>query len=626
MKIRDRFLATSLAITLVVLTCATLALDLRLKSQELSRLRERIHLNNDLLQEVLASPVHETDEEQVRKICTAFFSDPELISLGLAGVPEPMRVSLAKDDLPGHAGERLEFTVPLAWEGRPVGELRLVYSTSLIEEKLANLRRAMILVAILISLFLILIFARLSEIITAPIATLGYALRRVNHGDFTQPLQLKGHGEFQELESHFNHMVASLRENEVRQKAHTAEMEAKNHDLEEEMRYRKQAEEALRQAQKLEAVGRLAGGVAHDFNNLLTAILGYAEISLDDLPENHPVRDNLGEIRNAGERARDLTEQLLAVGRKRAIHIESLSVESVLRGAERLLAKTMGPHIDFEVTVSDGTGQILADSGALGQILLNLSVNARDAMPEGGRLSLRAGRESTVQPPGLPGAGAFVRIEVEDQGHGIDPEHMDHIFEPFFTTKGEKGNGLGLAMVYSLVQQLHGGIQVRSAPGQGTCFTLFFPAASQADGQRPSSALPLPLRPGKGKILLVEDDAQVRLVSERTLQSLSYEVLIARHGEEGLAILREEGASILAIVSDILMPHLDGPNMIRKARSEGLHHPVLFITGYGHQSLEELLDEPDVFLLYKPYSRDDIGRVLAEILPHPADSDAIKPA
>jgi len=240
----------------------------------------------------------------------------------------------------------------------------------------------------------------------------------------------------------------------------------------------------------------------------------------------------------------------------------------------------------------------------------------------GGRLAFRAFRVPAGT--GMDGKD-LVRIDVEDQGHGIDPEHLDHIFEPFYTTKGDKGNGLGLAMVYSLVKQLHGDIQVHARPTGGTCFSLFFPAASLDKGKRLPTDTPKPLPPGKGRLLLVEDDERVRLVSERTLQALGYEVLSAGDGHEGLARLREQADTLQAVVSDILMPRMGGPEMIRKARAEGFRPPVLFITGYGHQTLGDLLDEPDVFLLYKPYSREDLGRVLAEILPPSPTASGIKP-
>ena len=392
---------------------------------------------------------------------------------------------------------------------------------------------------------------------------------------------------------------------------------------------RRELEERLRQAQRLEAVGQLAGGVAHDFNNLLTVITGNLDFARRGLAPDHPVQEDLAEIAEAADRGRTLVRQLLAFGRKQVLAPRPLDLNEVVRDAERLLRRVVGEEITLETTLAAALPTVRADRGQLEQVLMNLVVNARDAMRTarhgraagGGTLTL-ATAACALAPEeaaawALP-AGDYVRLVVRDTGHGMTDAERARAFEPFFTTKAVgTGTGLGLATVYGIVQQSGGAIRVASAPGAGTTFTILLPALSALSalpaGERAAPEAPAAVAPrGRGTVLLVEDEAPVRAATRRLLERHGYTVLAAQHGGEALGVWRAHGVTIRAVVTDLCMPVLGGRELVARLRADRPVLPVLYLSGYAHEGTA-LLDGPMDALVEKPFTGAALLGALAEL-------------
>jgi PAS domain S-box-containing protein len=378
----------------------------------------------------------------------------------------------------------------------------------------------------------------------------------------------------------------------------------------------RQLEAQVRQAQRLESVGRLAGGVAHDFNNMLSVILSEAALMEDDLPEGHPVREGLRQITRAGERSRDLTRQLLAFSRKQAIAPQAVSLNALVEATRPTLARLIGEDIELAFEPEPALRPVKVDPGQFDQVLVNLAANARDAMPRGGRLLLRTANATLDAPlgpdQGLP-PGDYAVLTVSDEGHGMAPETMAHVFEPFFTTKGPgQGTGLGLATAYGIVRQSGGDTRVASAPDQGTTFSIYLPCTADPIEPAGTPARSTPVR-GDGTVLLVEDEPLVRRSTRKLLESLGYRVLEACSGEEALALDRTVGFDLL--ISDVVMPGMKGPELARRLQALRPGLPVLFISGYAasvigpHETPREGLR-----LLQKPFDAAALGRAVQEAL------------
>jgi PAS domain S-box-containing protein len=351
-------------------------------------------------------------------------------------------------------------------------------------------------------------------------------------------------------------------------------------------------EEQIRQAQKLESVGRLAGGVAHDFNNLLTVILGCTSELEEAFAQGRPASlDGVREIDAAARRAAELTGQLLAFARKQAIAPVRVDLGALVRGSERMLRRILGEDVDLRVEVAPGLWPMSADPGQITQLIMNLAVNARDAMPTGGTLLLQTFNSTTspehasADPECRP--GDWIRLVIRDSGAGMTAEVRAHLFEPFFTTKElGKGTGLGLAMVYGIVKQAGGHIHVASEPGRGTTFEVCFPRETASPAEVPPPAQ-RSVTGGSERILVVEDEPLVRAVIVRTLQDAGYDVLALTSGREALALPRERTAEVELLVTDVVMPAMDGRVLARELRLRHPELPVLFLSGYAPDTLAE---------------------------------------
>ncbi|HMA43219.1 MAG TPA: PAS domain S-box protein [Gemmatimonadales bacterium] len=382
-------------------------------------------------------------------------------------------------------------------------------------------------------------------------------------------------------------------------------------------------EAQLRQAQKMEAVGRLAGGIAHDFNNLLTAILGSAQLALREVEPSHPVREDLEEIRRAGLRAAELTRQLLAYSRRQVVAPKVVNVNEVVRNVESMLRRLIREDIELTLELAPHPLAVKCDPGQLDQILMNLVVNARDALPLGGRITVRAAaamlgpRQPGNEPPAPP--GAYVYLAVSDTGSGITPEVRAHLFEPFYTTKEMgKGTGLGLATVYGIVKQNAGFIYVDSGPGQGTTVRIYLPLSSEAlPGGEVS---PPPSTPAKGSetVLLVEDEPAVRQFARRALESSGYCVLTASAGAEALALAQQHPGIIHVLLTDVVMPGMGGPELARNLSQLRPGLRVLYCSGYTDDAaIREGVREAGTAFLQKPFAPEDLIHKIREVLAAP---------
>jgi PAS domain S-box-containing protein len=382
---------------------------------------------------------------------------------------------------------------------------------------------------------------------------------------------------------------------------------------------RMQLEEQLRQSQKMEAVGRLAGGVAHDFNNILTGITGYVELVLAQLDEPQARRD-LEQIRRFSDRAAGLTHQLLAFSRRQPLLVSAVDLNQLVSSTMGLIERLIGEDIDLRFEPGAELAAVEADSGQIEQVLMNLAVNSRDAMSGGGRLLIEtcnvyldhdyARSHSAVDP------GQYVMLSVSDTGVGMDSDSQERAFEPFFTTKEQgKGTGLGLSTVYGIVKQHEGNIWVYSEPGRGTCFKIYFPVSSAKPVAEVADQVGLRVPRGDETILLVEDEPRVRDAVKRALENYGYTVLSATHPDEATTVFGENARGVDMLLSDVVMPGCDGIQLHDRlcVRRPGL--PVLFMSGYTDRSiLEDGILEPGVPFIQKPFSPAQLVRKVRSVL------------
>ncbi len=382
-------------------------------------------------------------------------------------------------------------------------------------------------------------------------------------------------------------------------------------------------EERLRQSQKMEAVGRLAGGVAHDFNNLLTAISGYCDLLLHRLPEYSTLRRDVDEIRRAGDRAASLTQQLLAFSRRQVLQPKVLDLNVVVTNMTQMLRRLIGEDIELSMSLCRDLGHVKADPGQIEQVIVNLAVNARDALPGGGRITVSTAnvdippRDAPAHPESRP--GPHVLLSMEDTGHGMDEEIRSHLFEPFFTTKEKgKGTGLGLATVYGIVSQSGGHIRVESAPGRGSVFQVYLPRVESPGEGISSAAEPdrsgIPST-GTETVLLVEDEEVVRLLAREILRMNGYTVLEARHGREALLLSDAHQGPIHLMLTDVVMPKMSGRELAERLVPRRPEMRVLYMSGYTDDAIVRhgVLEEGIAFL-QKPFTARTLALKVREVL------------
>jgi two-component system, cell cycle sensor histidine kinase and response regulator CckA len=438
----------------------------------------------------------------------------------------------------------------------------------------------------------------ISDTFTRPLAGLVGGVRALEQGNFNYPLETHGGDEVAQVTRAFDGMRATLQRNEA---------------------HRQQLEEQLRQSQKMDAIGRLAGGVAHDFNNLLTVIKGHSGLMLERLQPTDSLYGSSEQIEKAANRAASLTRQLLAFCRMQVLQPKVLDLNAIVSDMGKMVARLVREDVTFDFQPGESLGRVKADPGQIEQVILNLSVNASDAMPDGGQLTIEtrnvtADEKYTQTRPSMR-VGQYVVLAVTDTGCGMDANTKSRIFEPFFTTKGQgKGTGLGLATVYGVVKQSGGWIWVDSEPGKGTRFEVYLPRVNEVE----ESVVPKKIAPASTHrsetVLIAEDEEAVRDLASVFLKSAGYKVLTAKDGAEALAIAERSREPIHVLVTDIVMPNMRGPELAKRLMPLHADLKVVYMSGYleYEKSSGEFLEGG--FFLQKPFSRDTLVSKVGEAL------------
>ena len=483
----------------------------------------------------------------------------------------------------------------------------------------------------------------LSRNITRPLYELTAGATAISRGDHSRAVKIDQKDELGQLATAFNAMVEKLRESqrelERKVQERTAQLEEANSQLEmlsasnaqkrsvaekertDALEALHNTEKQLVQSQKLEAVGRLAGGISHDFNNLLTVILGYSDISKRNLKEGDPLKRNLEEITKASERAASLTRQLLAFSRKQVMQPKVFDLNTVVTDLEKMLRRMIGEDVELRVSPGSDLGNIKADPVQLEQVIMNMVVNARDAMPKGGKLSIETSNvyldESYAREHVSVVPGDYVMLAISDTGCGMDEETRLRIFEPFFTTKESgKGTGLGLSMVYGIVRQSGGNIWVYSEEGRGTTFKIYFPrvTAEAEEYKRATQTSDVPK--GSETILLVEDAEWVRTLARQVLETAGYRVLEAGSAETAITLCENiNGDKIDLLLTDVVMPGMSGNDMSRVLLTKQPGMPVLYMSGYTDDAIvQHGVLEPGINFLQKPFSPGALASKVREVL------------
>jgi signal transduction histidine kinase/ActR/RegA family two-component response regulator len=430
--------------------------------------------------------------------------------------------------------------------------------------------------------------------------------------------------EVRTLNESFNQLMDSLSGKRRALEERTAELTAANVVLTDEISERERVEEALReseaqlrQSQKLEAIGTLAGGIAHDFNNLITVISGYTQLALMRADKESPEAEDLRQVVEASDRAANLTHQLLAFSRKQVLQPTVLDLGEVVSGISPMLRRIIGEHIQLDIEAEPSLARVRADRGQIEQVLLNLAVNARDAMPTGGRLTIA----TTNLGSGERGTASGVSLVVRDTGSGMPEDVKDRVFEPFFTTKDPgKGTGLGLSMVYGIVKQSGGTISVESALGTGTAFTIQLPAEEVMVGADAGAADDAELPNGTESIHVVEDAEDVRIHARRTLEERGYAVRVARSAAEALEIAAAGTVDVL--LTDIVMPHVSGPQLVARFQAMRPVPLVIYMSGYADDALEQYELDAGAVFLRKPFTPAGLARTVRRAIDEAAQRAA----
>ena len=498
-------------------------------------------------------------------------------------------------------------TLP-SWDGQPLAHLMVRTEMPVVRQLNRSNERLILSLFLFALILLLLIYSSLVRWVSKPLRLIMESLKRSD----PKPIEglIQDNSEFGEL-ARTTRQFFEQRNNLIR------EMEERR-VTEEALR---KSEDELRHSQKMEAVGRLAGGVAHDFNNLLTAIIGYAELISTRTSSNALAKQNADLIRKAGEQAAALTRQLLAFSRKQLLQPKVIDLNDLVVEMERLLRRVIGERFDLQSHPNADIGRVKADPSQIEQVVLNLGVNARDAMPTGGTLSIRTenvrlDEAAAHQISASLTPGDYVVLSVTDTGAGMDEETMSHIFEPFFTTKGPgKGTGLGLATVYGIVRQTGGGISVESEPGKGSTFRIYLPLVTAPVDYTKTAVAPVEKSANFETVLVVEDEEIVRELVCEVLIEQGYNVICAADGMEALRVANDFDATIHLLVTDVIMPQMNGHELAAKLSVLRPEMKILYVSGYSDNDIGDhgVLD-PRFELLQKPFTPQTLARKIRDVI------------
>jgi signal transduction histidine kinase len=507
----------------------------------------------------------------------------------------------------------LNLSRPITFKKKELGTVHVGLSLDFIDHLIHRESISILILSLFIVLSGIAVSILLGISFSRPISKLAGATREIAKGNLHYRINMKRKDEFGDLASAFNNMADDLHKKEVA----NAQLFSERIRAEEEAR---KLEEQLRQSQKMEAVGQLAGGIAHDFNNSLTLIKVCSQLALQELKEGDPVREKLEKMDEATTRSGNLARQLMTFSRRHIEDMRILDLNDILINLNPMLRRAIGENIDLVDKMAEGLGKVKTDPGQIEQVIVNLVVNARDAMPNGGKLVLETANVELDQHYARTHVrvtpGHYVMLSVNDTGKGMAPEIREHIFEPFFTTKEEgQGTGLGLFMVYGIVQKHGGHIVVDSEPAVGTTFKIYLPQADEPMEEARAELLGNDLPRGKETVLVVEDDKDIRISMAQALKQQGYKALEAANGEEGLLLFDKYRKEINLIVTDVVMPVMDGFELIDLLMPLRPQMKVLFMSGYfDNPALQRKNLNPETNFLPKPFSLKDLALRVRKVL------------
>ncbi|HZY04581.1 MAG TPA: ATP-binding protein [Anaeromyxobacteraceae bacterium] len=613
MRIRTRILGAALLVVAVVNIAYATYFIRRERAGAMARLQRSIAETETLLQVVIGRPLYDGDVEQLGTDLDSFFTDPSMVRLVLEEYDGDIRLERTRPPA-APLGTEIHSQVVVHRGRDALGEIRGTWSTALLERQLVQSRNGILLFSAALVLGLFAVMYLVVKQFTDPIARLSQAARAMADGHLDREIRVEGAQELASLARSFVRMRDAIREK-------MTDLADKNQKLREEIAQRHVLEDQLLQSQKMEAVGRLAGGIAHDFNNLLTVINGHCDLLLRALSPESPASADVEVIRQAGESASALTRQLLAFSRKQVLQPKVLGLNEMVGRAESMLRRVIGEDVELVTHLGEGLWPVRADPGQLEQVILNLAVNSRDAMPEGGKLTIETGNvaldESDAQRHLDVRPGPYVMLAVTDTGAGMDAETLARVFEPFFTTKGQ-GTGLGLSTVYGIVKQSGGTIRAHSEPGRGTTFRIYFPrehAAPVAEKRAPEPAV----REHRGQtVLVVEDSDPVRDLVSQVLARGGYSVLKARCGEEALQVAAQHPGTIHLLITDVVMPGMRGREVADRIAAARPETRILYVSGYTEDAIvHHGVLEAGIDFLGKPFTPQALERKVDEILARP---------
>ena len=512
--------------------------------------------------------------------------------------------------------------------GQPALRLAITIPRSIYQQGAATYRTLMIAAMIVALVFAAITLVLLERSFLHRLKMLGNEVLRIKeNADFSARVNLGGSDELALFARHMNEMLEALSRSEQRLEITKAQLER---DIERRIKLEEEQarlEEQLRQSQKMEAIGRLAGGVAHDFNNILTGIIGYVDVLMHPLPQESELRADLDEIGKAAEQGAALTRQLLAFSRKQLITPTVVNMNKILDDSQKMLRRLAGEDIDLRIMPAESLANVKIDPSQVRQILVNLLANARDAMPSGGQVTIQTSNEvldvSFCEHQTDLKPGGYVSLVVTDTGLGMEEEVLRHIFEPFYTTKEKgKGSGLGLAMVYGIVIQNHGCILVDSKLEGGTSFRVYLPRTDEPIAASEKVQITVQLT-GHETIMLVEDDERVRKLTKRLLDESGYHVIVAENGAEALKIEAQFAGKIDLLLTDVVMPKVNGKELYDQLHSRRPLTKVLFMSGYTHDVIANrgVLDK-QLQLIEKPFTGEALLVKIREVLGRPSQNSA----
>ncbi len=592
-RIVSFFAASMGAISLLVFLLVPKAIEREAESA----LQTQAQSIGSMVAHSVAAPMVFGDSMGISEALAIALADEGVVAVELADGRGGVLLRLTRDnagmpgrDLRDHSVWEVEHgahghDADVVLDGDALGVVHLDLSTAGVEQAVHDARRIVGLVSVLLFMIGTFVAVRIAKVMTAPLAGVARAAERIAEGDRTSRAEVPSQDEVGQLAQSFNRMVDELQV----------------------------TQERLIHSQKMQSVGQLAGGVAHDFNNLLTTIMGSADILLFDLPEGHSSREEVQDIQRAGERLAGLTRQLLAFSRKQVTQLEVIDVSQAVADVEKMLRRLLGSGLSFETSLEPNVHPIHADPGQLEQVLVNLVVNAKDAMPEGGALGVETRSIDLSEPldtrlgEPIP-AGSYAVLAVSDTGVGIDDEWLPRIFEPFYTRKAPgKGTGLGLSTVYGIVNEFGGHIDVDSSVGKGTTFTIFFPKTdveprdADAPVEQPAAAT------GVGTVLVVDDEDSVRSLTKRFLERSGYNVLAVSDGETALRRLAES-SDVDLLLTDVVMPGMSGAELSEAVSLIYPELPIAFMSGFTDDQLHDhgILGQ-DFILVEKPFTSESLA-------------------